>query len=73
MSVESKRGNAQSQVELGQLAPQLAGAVWRSQLPATVKRKLAAVEQADVLVLATPVYCGSHSAKPSLIEEMAAA
>src|SRR5256885_10760235 len=42
-------------VELGQLAPQLAGAVWRSQLPERVERELAAVEQADVLVVATPV------------------
>jgi FMN reductase len=38
-------------VELGQLAPQLAGAVRRSQLPDTVERELAAVEQADVLVI----------------------
>lgn len=48
-------------VELGQLAPQLAGAVWRSQLPDTVEQALAAVEQADVLVVATPVYRGSYT------------
>lgn len=48
-------------VELGHLAPQLAGAVWRSQLPDTVERELAAVEQADVLVVATPVYRGSYT------------
>lgn len=48
-------------VELGQLAPQLAGAVWRSQLPETVERELAAVEQADILVVATPVYRGSYT------------
>ncbi|OBV40231.1 FMN reductase [Janthinobacterium psychrotolerans] len=48
-------------VELGQLAPQLAGAVWRSQLPDTVERELAAVEQADILVVATPVYRGSYT------------
>ncbi len=46
--------------ELGQLAPH-AGAVWRSQLPDTVERELAAVEQADVLVVATPVYRGSYT------------
>ncbi|WP_373806768.1 NADPH-dependent FMN reductase, partial [Delftia acidovorans] len=46
-------------VELGQLAPQLAGAVWRSQLPERVERELAAVEQADVLVVATPVFRGA--------------
>lgn len=48
-------------VELGQLAPQLAGAVWRSQLPDTVERELAVVEQADILVVTTPVYRGSYT------------
>lgn len=48
-------------VELGQLAPHLTGAVWRSQLPDTVERELAAVEQADVLVVATPVFRGSYT------------
>ncbi|MEZ2296567.1 FMN reductase [Variovorax sp. RCC_210] len=48
-------------VELGQLAPRLAGAVWRSHLPDAVERELAAVEQADVLVVATPVFRGSYT------------
>jgi FMN reductase len=48
-------------VELGQLAPQLTGAVWRSQLPETVERELAAVEQADIVVVATPVYRGAYT------------
>jgi FMN reductase len=48
-------------VELGQLAPQFAGAAWRAQLPDTVERELTAVEQADVLVVATPVYRGSYT------------
>ncbi len=48
-------------VELGPLAPQLAGAVWRTQLPYAVERELAAVEQADVLVVATPVYRGAYT------------
>ena len=48
-------------VELGQLAPQLASAVWRSQLADAVERELVAVEQADVLVVATPVYRGSYT------------
>ena len=48
-------------IELGQLAPQLAGAAWRSQLPDTVERELAAVEQADVLVVTTPVFRGSYT------------
>ncbi|MEG2029785.1 MAG: FMN reductase [Janthinobacterium sp.] len=48
-------------VELGQLAPQLAGATWRSQLPETLERELAAVEQADIVVVTTPVYRGSYT------------
>lgn len=48
-------------VELGELAPQLAGAVWRSQLPDTVERELGVVEQADILVVTTPVYRGSYT------------
>ena len=48
-------------VELGRLAPQLAGAVWRSQLPDAVERELAAVEQADLVVVATPVYRGAYT------------
>ena len=48
-------------VDLGQLAPKLSGTVWRSQLPDTVERELVAVEQADVLVVATPVYRGSYT------------
>ena len=48
-------------VELGELAPQLAGALWRSQLPAAAEQALATVEQADVLVVATPVYRGSYT------------
>ncbi|WP_109126701.1 FMN reductase [Dyella sp. C11] len=48
-------------IELGQLAPRLAGAVWRSQLPESLEQELKAVEQADVLVVATPVYRGSYT------------
>ncbi|TFZ45302.1 FMN reductase [Stenotrophomonas maltophilia] len=51
----------QDLIELGELAPQLAGALWRSQLPVAVERQLVAVEQADVLVVATPVYRGSYT------------
>ena len=48
-------------IEIGELAPQLAGAVWRSHLPAVVEQALAAVEQADVLVVATPVFRGAYT------------
>jgi FMN reductase len=48
-------------VELGPLAPQLAGAVWRTQVSDAVERDLVAVEQADVLVVATPVFRGAYT------------
>ncbi|MCH4580801.1 FMN reductase [Achromobacter xylosoxidans] len=48
-------------VELGQLVPHLAGTTWRTHLPDTVERDLDAVEQADVLVVATPVFRGSYT------------
>ncbi|MCD0279789.1 FMN reductase [Xanthomonas melonis] len=48
-------------VELGALAPQFAGALRRSQLPVMLELELARVEQADVLMVATPVYRGSFT------------
>jgi len=48
-------------VKLGQLAPQLGSLVWRSNLPDLLEQELAAVEQADVLVVATPVFRGSYT------------
>ncbi|WP_067068401.1 FMN reductase [Roseateles chitosanitabidus] len=54
-------GGERRLIELGPLAPHFAGAVWRPQLPATVERELVAVEQADVLVVATPVFRGSYT------------
>ncbi|MFX1681660.1 FMN reductase [Mitsuaria sp. CC2] len=48
-------------IELGPLAPHFAGSVWRSQVPVAVERALLAVEQADVLVVATPVFRGAYT------------
>ena len=48
-------------VDLGLLAPQLTGAVWRTQVPDAVSQALTAVEQADVLVVATPVLRASYT------------
>lgn len=48
-------------IELGALAPQLAGTVWRSQASAALEHDIAAVEQADVLVVVTPVFRGSYT------------
>lgn len=50
----------QQLIEMGAIAPQLAGSVWRSQLPDAVEQQLAAVEQADVLVVSSPVFRGSY-------------
>lgn len=51
----------QQLIELGRLATQFSGAVSRSQLPGAVEGALTAVERADVLVVATPVYRGSYT------------
>ncbi|KJV30044.1 FMN reductase [Luteibacter yeojuensis] len=59
--VASKVACERHLVELGHLAPQLGGAIWRSQLAGPVERELLAVEQADVLIVATPVYRGSYT------------
>ena len=48
-------------VELGVVGPQLSGALHRSQLPLAVEAEVAAVEQADLLVVASPVYRASYS------------
>ncbi len=46
---------------VGQLVPQLAGTTFRSQLPSAVEQELAAVENADILIVATPVFRGSYT------------
>jgi len=48
-------------IALGELAADFAGVVSRTGLPTTVANALALVEQADVLVVATPVYRGSYT------------
>jgi FMN reductase len=51
----------QQLIEMGSIAPQFAGAVYRAQLPEPVEQALVAVEQADVLVVATPVFRGAYT------------
>lgn len=46
---------------LGTLVPQLAGTTWRAQVPGVVEQALEEVEQADVLVVVTPVFRGSYT------------
>ena len=48
-------------ITIGQRVPQLAGATFRTQLPDVVEQELAAVEQADILIVATPVFRGSYT------------
>lgn len=48
-------------IEVGQLAPQLGPALYRSQLPAAVEAELQAIEGADLLIVASPVYRGSYT------------
>jgi FMN reductase len=48
-------------VELEELGPQLAGALRRDQLPATAEKELRAIEAADLLVVASPVYRASFT------------
>lgn len=48
-------------IEMGALASQLSGAVPRSELPPAVEQELLTVEQADVLVVVSPVYRGAYT------------
>jgi FMN reductase len=48
-------------VELGQIAPRLAGAVLRAQLPADVEAHIKAIESADLIIAASPVYRASYT------------
>ena len=48
-------------IELGNIGPQFAGALYRSQLPTHVEAEVAAIESADLLIVASPVYRGSYT------------
>lgn len=48
-------------IELGNIAPRLDGALNRAQLSAEVEEDIRAIEQADLLVVATPVYRASYT------------
>ena len=48
-------------IKLEDLAPAIGGVSYRDQLPSTVQAELAAIESADVLVVASPVYRGSYT------------
>jgi len=48
-------------IELTDIGPSLAGALRRDQLPARVEEKLVAIEQADLLIVGSPVYRASFT------------
>jgi FMN reductase len=48
-------------IELGDLAPALGRAVYRNQLPAEANAHIEAIEAADALVVASPVFRGSFT------------
>jgi FMN reductase len=48
-------------IELGSIGPGLAGALYPSQLPEEAKADIAAIEAADFLVVASPVYRASFT------------
>lgn len=47
-------------VSLADIARPLGGALWRTELPAPIESRLQAIEQADLLVVAAPVYRGAY-------------
>lgn len=47
-------------IELGDIARPVGGALSRKELPADVEQQLRAIENADLLVVAAPVYRGSY-------------
>lgn len=48
-------------IELGPLIPQFAPVLWRAKLPAEAEEALVAVESADLLIAASPIFRGSYS------------
>ncbi|MFZ6045394.1 FMN reductase [Pseudomonas sp. CR3202] len=47
-------------IELGDIVRSVGGALSRKELPETIEHELRAIENADLLVVATPVYRGSY-------------
>lgn len=47
-------------IELGHIGPQLAGALYRPHVGPAVEAEIAAIEAADLLVVATPVYRATY-------------
>ncbi|WP_085683662.1 MULTISPECIES: FMN reductase [unclassified Pseudomonas] len=54
-------------IELGDIARPLGAALSRQELPAEIEAELQAIEQADLLIVAAPVYRGSY---PGLLKHL---
>ncbi len=54
-------------IELGSIARAVGGALQRSELPAEVEAQVKAIESADLLIVASPVYRGSY---PGLLKHL---
>lgn len=54
-------------IELGSIARAVGGALQRSELPADIEAQLQAIENADLLIVASPVYRGSY---PGLLKHL---
>lgn len=54
-------------IELGSIARSVGGALQRSELPAEVEAQVQAIESADLLIVASPVYRGSY---PGLLKHL---
>jgi FMN reductase len=48
-------------IELGSIGPQIGGALFRSQLSAAAEAEIAAIEAADLLIVASPVYRATYT------------
>lgn len=48
-------------IELGRIAPKFAGVVLRAELPDELQEDIAAIESADLLIVASPVYRASYT------------
>ncbi|WP_175985495.1 FMN reductase [Microbacterium tenebrionis] len=58
----AERADAEIQlIELTEIGPSLAGALRRDQLPAHIEEQLVAIEQADLLIVGSPVYRASFT------------
>ncbi|GLK90354.1 FMN reductase [Pseudomonas turukhanskensis] len=66
LTADGRKVNGQL-IELGSIARDVGGAMSRSELPPEVEAQLQAIENADLLIVASPVYRGSY---PGLLKHL---